>query len=150
MLPPLPSHLSFLRLLPPPSVSSRTRIPNLDPPSPSPGYQAWKFSQFSYLVLPCFAFLPLKSGSSIHASAYAPVRSTMKNTSRVKCRGFACGGGKPGFRHLCPDCGKRFCPKCVRPNSRHACLPTVPAADPPAEESDALINRTSGITRSEL
>ena len=106
--------------------------------------------QFSNHAPPCFAFLFLKSGSSILVFANAPVLSSMKNTSRAKCRGFACGGGKPGFRHLCPDCGKRFCPKCVRPNSRHACLPTVPAADPPTEESDVLINRTSGITRSEL
>ena len=107
-------------------------------------------SQGSHHALPSPAFLLRKPGSSIHAFANTPVRSTMKNTSRVKCRGFACGGGKPGFWHLCPDCGKRFCPKCVRTSSRHACLPMVPADVPPSEESELLTNKTIGIARCEL
>ena len=128
---------------PPLFLSSLTWIPNLDsfplfPP------------QVSYHALPFPAFLLLKSGSSIHAFANAPVRSTMKNTSRVKCRGFACGGGKPGFRHLCLDCGKRFCPKCVRPSSRHACLSMAPAAVPPTEDPDPPFKKPAGIARSEL
>ena len=122
---------------------------------PLPGYQTWMFSplfppQGSHHALPSPAFLLRKPGSSIHAFANTPVRSTMKNTSRVKCRGFACGGGKPGFWHLCPDCGKRFCPKCVRSSSRHACLPMVPADVTPSEESELLTNKTIGIVRCEL
>ena len=124
-------------------LTSLTWIPNLDSIPLFP-------PQVSYHALPFPAFLLLKSGSSIHAFANAPVRSTMKNTSRVKCRGFACGGGKPGFRHLCPDCGKRFCPKCVRSSSRHACLPMVPADVTPSEESELLTNKTIGIARCEL
>ena len=122
---------------------------------PLPGYQTWMFSpifppQGSHHDLPSPAFLLRKPGSSIHAFANTPVRSTMKNTGRVKCRGFACGGGKPGFWHLCPDCGKRFCPKCVRTSSRHACLPMVPADVAPSEESELLTNKTIGIARCEL
>ena len=152
MLPPFPyPSLRLLASLPALLASfSLILFPyflNLDT---KPGFFPLFPPQVSFHALPFPAFLLLKLGSSIHAFANAPVRSTMKNTSRVKCRGFACGGGKPRFRHLCPDCGKRFCPKCVRPSSRHACLPMVPAAVPPSEESELLTNKTIGIARCEL
>ena len=78
------------------------------------------------------------------------VRTAMKNTSRTKCRGLACGGGKPGYKHLCLDCGKRFCPKCVWPSSRHACSSIAPAPEPSSGEQDSLSNKTACIARSEL
>ena len=125
MLPPFPYPLLRLLASLPALLASFSLFPfsfflNLDtkpgcfPPLPSSSL----IPRSSFPRLPP----PLKSGSSTLAFANAPVRWTMKNTSRVKCRGFACGGIKPGFRHLCPYCGKRLCPKCVVPvQVTHVC-----------------------------
>ena len=122
-------------------LTSATWIPNLDPFS-----SCLSIPLTLSFLRPCLS----KLGSSTQAVAYAIVRLSMKNSSRAKCRGFACGGGKPGFWHVCSDCGKRFCPKCVRPRSRHACVPMVPPAEPPTDESDLRTNESTGISRSEL
>ena len=126
-----------------------TLITNL---SLKPGYQTWILSPG--LSLPpapsLFCGCLYLYGSSTLAPNNAVVSSPMKNSSRVKCRGSGCGGGKPGFWHVCSICGKRFCPKCVRPRYRHACMPSVPPAGPPDDESEPRTNESIVIPRSEL
>ena len=105
-------------------------------------------SLFPRLSLP----LVVASTSKVQApgSHHDVFLSPMKNSSRAKCRGFACGGGKPGFWHVCADCGKRFCPKCVRPRCKHACIPSVPPAGSSDDKSELRPNESVDITRSEL
>ena len=85
------------------------------------------------------------TGAGQHRRSFA-----MKNSSRAKCRGSYCGGGKPGFWHYCPICGKRFCPKCVRPRYRHACTSSLPSAVSHEDESEPRTSEPIAISRSEL
>ena len=116
-----------------------------------PGYQTWIPS--TSLSLP-LSSLPLVVASTSKVQAFDShqevCRSPMKNSSRTKCRGFACGGGKPGFWHVCEDCGKRFCPKCVHPCCKHACIPPEPPAGSSDDKSELRSNEPVDITRSEL
>ena len=62
-------------------------------------------------------------------------RHVKKNSSRSKCKGLACGGCKPGYKHLCFECGKWLCLKCVLSNARHKCLVIEPEPEPSRDES---------------
>ena len=116
-----------------------------------PGYQTWIPSPSVSLPRPSLP-LVVASTSKVQASGshHDVCLSPMKNSSRAKCRGFACGGGKPGFWHVCEDCGKRFCPKCVRPRCKHACIPPEPPAGSSDDKSELRSNESVDITRSEL
>ena len=73
-----------------------------------------------------------------------------KNTSRTKCKGFACGGGKPRYKHICLECGKRFCPKCVLSSAWHKCSVIEPEPEPSGDELDSSIVKNTRVVWIEL
>ena len=66
-------------------------------------------------------------------------RIAKKNTSRSKCKGHIRGGGRPGFKHLCVECGNRFCPECVKSSARHKRTVTDAEPEPSEQDRDPLI-----------
>ena len=112
-----------------------------------PGYQFWICNLGQYLPP---NNPPMLYGSSTVAPDKLCRPIAMKNSSRAKCRGSYCGSGKPGFWHQCLMCGKRFCPKCVRPLYRHACTSLLPSTDPNEGESEPIASEATAISRSEL
>ena len=134
--------LPFTDTLCPLSSSRSFRSTFLVPP-----FELW----YSYLSSLFVAYSFVTQGILITSVPYHNMpadRPVKKNSSRSNCKGFACGGGKLGFKHVCSKCKQWFCPKCVVFSERHKCLVIEPEPEPyshPLPESSTSAVRWDSV-----